>query len=521
MAADLGEAIGLQGRPNTTSARTVFMDTVRMGQMQKQEKAAKEQAERAGRDKQAGQLDKIIADSINIDYNKFHDTDRDAAAQAANEYAKQVYETYNQRDPNYLSKARAAGQQLAINLANLQAASKEKFTFEDYANKGGYLDDNAKAYQKYLATKNPAYLESIDLKKGGVIQGVEPKFGSASFKPVKPMNLPAYISQNYYIDKGEKVAGRDGRFDIIEDVYNMDTVNQLARADIRTNPDLKDWVQSQFQPQVINKLKNFTDPVTGKNRYNLEDPYTFQDPTFQQDYEKALEDTYADYATSIEGKKTQRLAPIPKDNITNINVGTGGKPIDNTIQSENLEIPFGDTAGNSKVAVSGISYGMEGQKILIPKGEYLTNIQNGEKLSQKGVTDATVSGIYVLPVYDEGTKIKGYGANNKLYDYGNTLVGKDDIETGRAGNILKYQYKPIAFIKIGNSTYYGDAEKLTGASRYFDASEAEKPLVVKTFEQAKQDALERNKGIGSKSKPTPATKPSTPPSSNKKKISGF
>lgn len=500
MAADLGEAIGLQGRPNVPDARTMFWDTVKLGEAEKEKKRQAELARKKG-DEDA---DKYIRDSIKIDYSKYHKTDIPLAYQATEQAIKRIMDAKASGNPAWKNEAPNLFNELNLNLAKLSQASKAKFDFEKYKQEGGFTDKDADNYYEYLKTNNPAYLKGIDLTRSSVISAIDPETGAAAFNPFKRRDLPAAIRQNVFTDKVERVGNNADGFTEMVSYYDPATVETKA-ATLFQDPEIRQNFEATVKGKIMDNLKN----TLYKGSF---DQYTINSPEFQNDYEQALLKEFVGYSKTLE-PKTVNLSRNPKDNITNINIGGADSPEQALATAERIPVSYTDPGGFSKNSTAERGYAMEGQKILIPKGEYLKSVKDGSAPKKSGASEADISGIYVMPVYKSGFERKGYTDKNKRYSFGGTLVADSDKESVK-GN---FEYKPIVFVTIDGQTYYGDADKITGASRYLDAADKEKPFILKTAQSAQKDADELNRKLKTT---TPKTS-TVAPTSNKKKIQGF
>lgn len=512
MAGELGEAIGLQGRPRTTTAKELFFTGLQLDQAKEQEKARKAQAAKQEDDA----FNKQINDAIKIKYEDYHRTDLPVARDLVANNIKRLVEMKASGNPAWKNEAPNMFNELNFQLGKLRQASNSKFEFEKYANQGGYTDDAARKYYNYLRTNNPGYLKGIDLSRSTVINAIDPESGAAAFTPLQPLDVNAYIRQNIYDPfKKEQYLGTENGFDRIGNAFDPQIITATALEQFAANPQLRANFEAQNKADILNEM----DKGYWKGKINQ---YTFKDPSFQQDYEEALQNKFVDYVASQQPVE-EKLSRTPKGQTTNIfnNMGGDGST-DSIFSSEGAHVSFTDTGGNKKTAIAGKSYTMAPQEVILPAGTDLIDVDSGynaagksissQRMSSSGAQKGTVTGIIPVMVYDEGTVIKG--EDGKEYDYSGTLVGQEDIESGRA-KPYKYHYKPVALIKIGGKTYYGDANRVTGASRYLSASEKEKPVIVKIMEDAQKDAETRNKSLKS------AAPKTTSEPGKKKVISGF
>lgn len=525
--ADLGEAIGLQGKPNVPSTRQTFTDLINLELRKGNAEAQKQKALRDELAKRQGERDKIIESSVDVDYNKIHPLLKDKALSSAKNFLGYATQVNESQEPNAGFKIKSKGLDFKNEISKYADASKNLFAFEQYASKG-YLNEEDKKVFDYIKTANPMYLKDFDLAKSAAVKAFDPETNTLVFNEFQYMDLPAHISKNLYKNTQDRVVGSSGRFDVVEEAYDREGIKQLAMNELMGSPvdsPLYKNVEQKFRADVLNQLKTEIDPVTGKARYPEITQYTLQDPTFISDYNELLAEKYGDYAANLGVPQTQRLMARPQPSVTNnyINTGEGGSATGQGTEGE-YSVGFqspdqfqgideGKPVGKQFSETVARYYSpMQGQKVQIVKGSDWKNIYGGSSFTQRGAQEGVLSGIYTVPVF-----------NKRLKEYEGQLVKKDEIDKYDKDGFV--EWKPMVFATIGDDTFYAPYDKATGISRILSVSKEEKPLVDQEVRKAyivaereNKKGIEKRKAIKST---TPASKTTTQPTKQKKTIQGF
>jgi len=308
--AELAGAIGLQGRLRGDTTKSFLNDAIRIGEIQKRDRAAQQalvQKEKKG-------LDDLIGGSIGVDYNKIHPFNRDNALQATKDFVSKSYETSRSGDPQARVSITNRGSDLEKYIADLGAASKNLYAFENYANSGGYLNEEDQKFMAYVRTKNPKYIENLDLTKTAAIKAFDPETGDVVFTPFKRVDIKNAGIKKYFKPK-ERDIGDSGRFDIIGEVYDPQEVKASAMADFAAMQEDDPYYQNalvMFKKQALENLQKKVNPITGEKMYENIDSYSMKDPSFLEDLDAEIAELYGNYFAEMTLPKKEKLRAKPK-----------------------------------------------------------------------------------------------------------------------------------------------------------------------------------------------------------------
>lgn len=401
--ATLAEAISLQGRPRTPSARQFLGDIIRIdaGQQRQRQLAERQQREREE------EMEKLIYSSADVDYNKIHPFLRSRALGATRDYL--VEATGYADQPNARLRVGTRGEELKEYLAGLNQASTQIKGLEDYASKGGYLsDDDQKVLNYFRSGGNPLYIQDYNPARSAAITGFDPNSGQVSFAPFDKLNLEAYATKNYFTPK-ERLAGREGRYDIIQDTYDPEEVKDLAFQDVLSNDVLFQNALLDFREQAIDELQKETNPLTGRKLFPEITPSTLQDPTFIEEFRTKVGELYSNWAAGLGVPSKEKLRRIPQprtsgSRTTNLSFGGSGNTLTDFGYIQDTDNFY--RSGDSDLGYTAIWQGST-QPVSIDLSGDLFNATTGRferegKGDLTGVNELTTAEIEIAPIYISG-----------------------------------------------------------------------------------------------------------------------
>lgn len=317
--AQLAEAIALQGKPRVSSSRQFLNDIIRIDQGKKREKGLAQQQQR----KREREMEDLVYSSADIDYNKIHPFHRSKALGATKDFF--IEATGYADQPNARLRVANSGEQLKEYIAGLNQSSQGIRALEDYVGKGGYINDEDRKVLNYFNSGgNPLYIQDFDPSKTAAVRGFDPEMGNVVFDPFDKISLEARATKKYFTPK-ERVAGREGRFDIIEETFDPEEVKDLAFQDAVSDEIVFKNAELEFGEQARSQLEKEINPLTGRKLYPEIDQNTVRDPSFVDDYRNKVAMLYADYAAGlgVPSKEKLKSRPRPRTGSQSTTYGSG------------------------------------------------------------------------------------------------------------------------------------------------------------------------------------------------------